>query len=57
MLEVDKEVAHIRVLLRLFLISDYVKIAVSILVSAIDFLLELFLVVAARYVLHAEVGA
>ena len=52
-LKVDEEVAHIRVLLRLFLISDDVKVAVSILVSPINFLLELLFVVATRDVLDA----
>ena len=53
MLKVDEEVAHVRVLLRLFLIGDDVEIAVSILVRSVDFLLELLFVVATRDILDA----
>ena len=55
MLEVDKEVAHVGILLWLFLISDDVKIAVSVFVRTIDFLLQLFLVIATWDVLNAKV--
>ena len=55
-LKVDEKVAHVRVLLRLFLIRDDVKVAVSILVRSVDFLLELLLVVAAGDILHAQIG-
>ena len=56
-LEVDKEVPHVGILLWLFLISDDVKVAVSVFVRAVDLLFQLFLVVAARDVLHAKVRA
>ena len=53
MLKVNEKVSHVSILLRFFLIGDNVKIAVSIFVSAIDLLLELFFVVATRDVFDA----
>jgi len=55
MLKVNEKVSHVSILLRFFLIGDNVKIAVSIFVSAIDLLLELFFVVATRDVFDAKV--
>ena len=55
-LKVDEKVAHVCVLLRLFLIGDDVKITVSILVRSVDFLLELLFIVAAGDILHAQIG-
>ena len=57
MLKVYKEVAHVGVLLWLFLISDDVEVAVSVFVRAVDLLFQLFLVVAAWDVFDAKVSA
>ena len=56
-LEVDEEVAHVRHLLRLFLVFDYVKSGITSLVVPINLVLEFFLGISTRDVFHAKVGS
>lgn len=54
-LEVDEEVAHVRHLLRFFLIRNDVDVPEHVLVRLVDLVSQLFLGVSARNVLDAEV--